>query len=139
MRRLGSTPLVCLIVVAVLLLAGHPLWAQADSTTTTDKTGIFGAVIDHYFGAIVALIQSLLVYLLGKASPQWAKVPEIAKWAVLYFVGVALTWISLKTGFGGATIEGNALTTAMVVGSVPTLASGLVFKLGGHSVKAQQA
>lgn len=110
------------------------LWLTFLAQEVTDRTGIFGPLIDHYFGAIVALIQSGGLWLATKASPGWKRTPEPVKWGILYLIGVGLTWLSLKTGFGSEPIEGNALTLAMVLGSVPTLASGLIFKIGGHKV-----
>jgi hypothetical protein len=132
MSRLLRSPLV-LPFVFLLAITGT-LLAQADTAVVADKTGLFGGLINHYFGAIIALIQSALVWVFGKSSPTWKKFPEPLKWGVLYLVGFALTWISLKTGFGGVQIEGNALTTTGVLAAVPTLASGLIFKLGGHKV-----
>lgn len=128
-----TLPALCLVTLVAV-----PLLAQADTTVLVpDRLGLFGGLVDHYFGAIVALIQSGLTYFFTKSSPAWRKVPEIAKWGVLYLIGFVLTWISLKTGFGGAQIDGNVLTTAGVLAAVPTLASGLIFKLGGHNVTAK--
>jgi hypothetical protein len=115
-----------LIVALVTAVAGHQ--------QVIDHTGIFGAMIDHYFGAIIGLLQSGLLWLATKASPRWRVTAEPIKWGVLYLLGVLLTFISLKTGFGSQPVEGNALTLAAVLASVPTLASGLIFKIGGHKV-----
>lgn len=135
--RVWLSAVAFLVFAGLLLVLPSVLYGQSDSTATTpDKTGIFGALINHYFGAIVAAIQSGLLWLATRASPGWKKVPEALKWGILYLVGVALTFVSLKTGFGSAPIEGNALTLAAVLGSVPTLASGVIFKLGGHKVPA---
>lgn len=148
MRRLGFAALVASLLLAVLLAFPSALWAltapvlvlfQGDTVVAVhDKTGIFGGLIDHYFGAIVAAIQSGLVFIFTKSSAKWRGIPEPLKWGFLYLVGFGLTWVSLKTGFGGVKIDGNALTTAGVLASVPTLASGLIFKLGGHNVTVQR-
>lgn len=132
MRTAKLVALSCLLAC----LFAAVVHAQADTAVvaTPDKTGVFGGLIDHYFGAIVGLLQSGLLWIFTKSSAGWRKVPEPLKWGALYLVGFALTWLSLKTGFGGTQIDGNALTTAGVLASVPTLASGLIFKLGGHKV-----
>jgi hypothetical protein len=132
--RLLACVLLMLALLPVLLVLPALLLAQDSTVVVADRTGAFGLLIDHYFGAIVALIQSGLTWVFTKESAAWRRIPEVAKWGVLYAIGYVLTFISLKTGFGGATIDGNALTTAGVLAAVPTLASGLIFKLGGHKV-----
>lgn len=135
--RARSAPGFTLALLAFVLVPAL-LAAQADTAVVADKTGIAGALIDHYFGAIVAAIQSGLLWIFTKSSPAWAKVPEVLKWGVLYLVGFVLTWLSLKTGIGGVKIDGNALTAAGVLAAVPTVASGLIYKLGGHRTPVAQ-
>ncbi len=126
-----------LTAAIVIVLAPTLLFAQDSIAVVHDKTGIFGSLIDHYFGAIVAGFQSGILWLATKASPRWKALAEPIKWGVLYLLGVLLTFLSLKTGLGnGGEIAGNALTLAAVLGTVPTLASGIIFKLGGHKVPA---
>lgn len=133
MRRLGLSALALSLLVAVLLmLSGHPLWAQADTTTASDKLGIFGPVLDHFWPVIVTFLTSLVVKGISLANAGFAKTSAPVKWAALYFFALAFNlfarWIHIT--------EVDPLAPTFALSAVQTGAAALIFRFGQHRVPA---
>lgn len=120
------------VCLALAVLAAPALLFAQDA----DKTGIAGALIDHWFLPVVALLQSVATKGIAYIAPAWKKLSEPIKWTVLYAVGIAITFVGRKFGFMGV-ISGDNLSqlgTAGVLAAFPTTAAALIYKLGGHKV-----
>ncbi len=110
-------------------------WIQADSVT--DKTGLAGAVIDHWFLPVVALLQSGATKLLAFAMPGWQKLNQLVQWTILYGAGLLITFVGIKLGWVHLNVTGDTLSqlgTAGVLATFPTAAAGLIYKISGHKV-----
>lgn len=120
-------------VLALLLLL--PLLV-AFQGAASDVTGIFGPVIDRAWPVVAAFLGSLLLKVAAKASELTRKLPEPAKWVLLYFFSLGWNLFARYAGIA----EVDPLTETWLDGAlIPAFQAGgaaLIYKFGGRKVPA---
>ncbi|HYC32256.1 MAG TPA: hypothetical protein VEB59_08205 [Gemmatimonadales bacterium] len=120
------------VVIAVALALPSPLWALglAVAQEVTDRTGVFGPVIDRFWPVIVTFLTSLVVKIAAVANEGFARTSEPVKWAALYFLAFGFNFIARWLGTGELDLAAPDFSLALVEGT----AAALVYKFGQHRV-----
>lgn len=125
------------VLVLALVIVGI-VHAQDSNAVIPDKTGLFGAVIDHWFLPVVGAVQSGVTWVIAHGlGATWKKINVMVQWTILYGVGLIVSYVGVRLGWMGLSVtpEGlQALGVAGVLATFPTAAAGLIYRLGGHRV-----
>ena len=88
-HSLAVAALVASVLVALSTTPAMAAVVSALAQDTQDRTGLFGPVIDHYWPVIVTFLTSLTLKVVAQFNAGVAKLPEPAKWGILYGIALA--------------------------------------------------